>query len=188
MKSRRGIILLLILLLAAFVAIFPPTRIRIVGFVRGENTYKGLPTSYWREQAQRPAKRVQQGKGFYLEIEPPRATTWFGKVKTNLGLSADWDYRLFVDEDPAATAVLIDLLKDPDRGIQFIACYGLQKIGPPAKAAVPVVIEILKENSHWMLYATWRELAPEDPTLIMSDRELKTRLNAVGIEWQAQKE
>jgi HEAT repeat protein len=155
MKKRRAIALLLFLLLLAGIVALPPIRIRLVGLIRGESFFEGLPTTYWREQAlvhdRVRWEWTRQGK-YGLVPPPPPWTDLLASLFLSGAQEEQPDFRI-LSGDFAALAVLLELLEDPERAVRESTCEGLAKIGPAAAPAVPSLVELL----------TGEELALQEP-------------------------
>ncbi len=129
----RGGCLVLFLALAA-VLLLPPARIRIFGYLRGEQFFDGMPTSYWREVIREQSHR-----------RGPRTPTLWDKVLGYLGLEPPPPDRMAGATRDAAIPVLLELLKDGDPGVRLFAADVLRLNGN-GHAALPVVLEMLKQG------------------------------------------
>ena len=162
LKARR--ISLLLLFTAGMALLSPPVRWRILGYAKNESFYQGRPTSYWsgrittwRQQFRRYAqtgllpseewwgnslpaalRRVFPGPNDRQALIPP--------------LSLD-DEQMPIGgafiSDPAALAVMMELVGDPDYDI---CLYALQRLialdAQVGRTAVPLLIEVLRWHAH----------------------------------------
>jgi HEAT repeat protein len=139
---------LLLLVFGGFLALCP-VRSGGTRRVREEHFYEGLSTSYWRQQALVHDRLRERRRGFgYILIRPahpgaPRAARVVRFPES--GTDADEPESRAFEGDPAALAVLTDLLQDPAIGVRRSACEGLGAIGPPAAPAAPALIQVLIE-------------------------------------------
>lgn len=162
MRLRRLIVVTLLLLVFGGIVMLRPVRIRVAGYLQGENFFEGLPTSYWREQALEHAglRRLRSrmpGAVICVPLSSPRLSVswdellfwyqmlgWDGTLyllKARLTDNGP-DFRLW-DGIPSGTEVLVALLRDDDVEVRHSACEGIAQIGPPAAAALPALIELL---------------------------------------------
>src|SRR5712692_6043585 len=123
MKKRRLIAATLFLLVLGGLFALSPIRVWVVGYLRGEHFFRGLPTSYWREQALehdrlRKDRSIRGWGGVVVIVPPPSPTRWTDSLLSffRIRSAADEpDFRVF-EGDVAALAVLTDLLRDPESG------------------------------------------------------------------------
>jgi hypothetical protein len=150
MGRRR---LVLVIGAIAFVAagtVFPPTRLVVLGHIRGESFYRGLPTCYWhRDIAGCQELWSPLSCDWFLVREPTAAEDWLDRV---VGLDVVTTNPAVLDGDPTALPVLIELLRYPDHRTRRAAATGLGAIGPAARKAVPVLTEIARTTSDRALY------------------------------------
>lgn len=128
--------------------LFPIPRAVVLGFLRGERFYQGMPTSYW-------SKRIREGPFPYSsgEIVQVDYRTWVpatsvDELKSWLGLQhtvAAFQYPLR-ENDPEAIPVLIELLKDPSSTVRMYAAETLGAFGPRAVSALPTLSELLDDK------------------------------------------
>jgi HEAT repeat protein len=129
MTKRR---LLWILGLAAFLVALPFVLwagYAAVAVFQGQHFYHGLPSSHWA-RAVRRAHREDKDR---LSVGP----VW---LREALGLGG---CPAILRPDPAAVPVLIDLFRDDEKKVRLSAALTIERIGPPAKAAVPALLEAL---------------------------------------------
>jgi hypothetical protein len=157
--KRRGIWLLL--LVAVGVALVsPPVRWRIIGCIKNERFYQGRPTTYWsgriitwREQFARygrtgilPSEDLSDDPSLALLQKYLLCPNDRQALVPPLSLD---DGHMAIGcnflSDPAALAVLLELVRDPDREVRL---YALERIvaldAQDGQAAIPVLIEVLK--------------------------------------------
>jgi hypothetical protein len=157
--NRRGICLLL-LLAAGIALVSPPVRWRIIGCIKNESFYQGRPTSYWR--ARITTWREQFARYARTGIPPSE------DLSDDASLALLQKYLLCPNDrqalvpplslddahmtiggaflsDPAGLAVLIELVRDPNREVGL---YALERIvaldAQDGQAAIPVLVEVLK--------------------------------------------
>lgn len=138
MKKYRpiGLGFVALLLAVALGVWLSPWGWKISGWMKEEPFYQGMPTSYWRQRLQAERfvgeKKRFPNLGFFLrmQINPDYMEEAHG---------------LLLEGGPEAVPVLIELLRDNDSYFFFV-CQVLGKIGPEAKAAVPDLLEFLKDQ------------------------------------------
>lgn len=119
MKKRLPIALVLVILLTALVVWLEPTRL-LWGTLRGDAFFKGRPASYWARQVERWTEAGERCLGVsdhvrlsdqamdylgLLDRHPPRPTV--------------------LDQDPAALAVLTELLDCDHSSVRYHAVHAL---------------------------------------------------------------
>jgi HEAT repeat protein len=176
MRKRRVLwtVLILFLFLVTAALAVPPNRYVLLGHLRGEQFYQGLPTGYWcaAVQAYRRAEQTppgaQQGNwflrllGFQSNSLFPERPAILCSDLTGLPVLAE----LLSVQDPAvrllALQVIMHLdpspplsrivpcltlgLRDEDRQVRQTAAYALQNFArdPECKAAIPALKEALQ--------------------------------------------
>jgi hypothetical protein len=159
-------VIVLVLFFIGAVAVLPTTRYGILGLLRGEHFFRGMPTSYWRRE-------VVQGLSGHA---PSMIDRWVANVERRLGLNpraeAAPDAAL-KEGDPAAVPVLVDLLADKHEGVRVLACTGLTTVGEggrddPAKLAaltpaLPALVALLRDGSKQDQYYVSLALAEVGP-------------------------
>ncbi len=157
--KRRGICLLFVLA-AGIALVSPPVRWRIIGCIKNERFYQGRPTSYWsgriitwREQF---ARYARTGLLPSEDLSDDPSLALLQKYLPCLNDRQTLVPPLSLDDgkmpiggeflsDPAALAVLIELVHDPDREVRL---YALERIvalnAQDGKAAIPILIDWLK--------------------------------------------
>jgi HEAT repeat protein len=146
-RQWRLLACLALALLVGAALVHPAFYWPLVGWARGEAFYKGRPSSYWSREMQR---RVREAAAATAPV--PRESGLLAKFLGWLAgppLSGPDLY-----EDPAAMAVLIELLRDPaplgepDDGwpstVGHQVAYNLAEMGPAAWEAVPALAAGLK--------------------------------------------
>jgi len=120
-------------------------RWRVIGWVLGEAFYKGRPTSYWSEELSRWGK---QWNGYQEDQDPTftREETMWDRFAEGLSGRRALELEFGGEElqlvNPEAVPVLLDLLKDSNPFVRSIAALCLGKIGPEARPAVPILLEL----------------------------------------------
>jgi hypothetical protein len=149
---RRLVWLLIVLFVAGFVtiALSPRGRWIIHGLWHGESFYKGLPTSYWREQAKEWAdsEKTVDGGGFSGSGDaapPPKLLDQIRErgnkaLPTNPAPSPIGHHRKGIP-------VFLELLDDPDPDVRRYAAFALADIGQEAKVAVPRLAGLLRDGT-----------------------------------------
>jgi len=142
---KRWLCLLLVLLIGTALLVFPASRWRIIGWLRGESFYQARPTSYWSGELSQWGK---QWNGYQEDQDPTyarRATVWddvaerlSGRVSLELAFGGE-ELQLV---NPEAVPVLLELLTDSRVRVRTIAALCLGKIGPEAKSAFPALLEL----------------------------------------------
>jgi hypothetical protein len=137
---RTGVLLGLAVAVALF---FPAVRWRLWGLWCGEASYQGLPTSYWAAEV---VAYVENGpRGFEVPATP------LDSAKRLSGIGRP-NYRYesldpVHEGDAAAVPVLIALLRDGRPLVRRYAVSKLGAIGPPARAAVPALCDLLRDDA-----------------------------------------
>jgi hypothetical protein len=120
-----GLTLVLLLLLgAAFLA--PAVRWPVIGWVRGEAFYDGMPASYWRSQIKEYRECVFPMGSMIGEV-PPR--TLLNQLRESLGMEPTYLSQpavMMAGDD--AVPVLLALCNDEDRTVRYIAIQALERI------------------------------------------------------------
>jgi hypothetical protein len=142
-----------VVLLGAFLA-FPLPRLILVGWLRGESFYQGRPTGYFIWDLQKvdihpiscpngvnddTERIVQFSFGCHTTFWEDFLERYFDVMSQPTFAST----ALF-HGDPAAAPVLMELLASDNPDFRMIAALGLREIGPPAKAAVPMLLQMTK--------------------------------------------
>jgi HEAT repeats len=181
-----------LLVLVAAVLLTSPCCYIISGFLRGESTYQGRPTTYWREAL------IAEGRK--LEGKP----RWYDRWLERLGISRPGSFVDFhpgpemsdgvppvgsavnmFGSDPAAVPVLAELLRDEDARIRAAACHALARSGLAARHIVRPLAEALYDSEVGIrleaveaLAAFGPEAKPAVPGLIhvLEDRPADGRL------------
>jgi len=119
--------LLILLILAAFAVWLEPTRV-VWGKLRGDEFYRGRPTSYWHNELDRwrPGKLNMQGGGEQIELV--RTPTWLQRRLPWLLPDTPDAWPAVLDGDPAAQPVLRALLDDDTPLVRELAQEGLSRI------------------------------------------------------------
>jgi hypothetical protein len=142
MKHRRRILLMLVLLLLVSGLLWVP-RVRwpLYGWLRGEAFYRGMPTSWWRNECQCWKYRPIHFDGEWVR---DRSQGWLSFIDNYLPAP---EMPLF-SGDPAALPVLLELLAfaDTDVSCELVAIEALHILGPKAKPAVPMLVDIIRRR------------------------------------------
>jgi len=140
MKKRLwiGVGTVLIVVAVAILA-FPSYRLTCVGYLRGENRFKGWPTSYWRYEVEKYVS--------WREHPRPRAKSLWEKFVAYFS-SSDQDRKPDVLwGNPGAVPVLIDLTRERTNLGLYVEAYNtLSTIGPSARDAIPSLKEDVKDE------------------------------------------
>ncbi|OAI48646.1 hypothetical protein AYO44_06700 [Planctomycetaceae bacterium SCGC AG-212-F19] len=145
-----GMTLLLLLVVASL--LHPGVHWRVMGWWRGEGFYEGRPISYWREALLKFDDSIDGGA-----LSKDRSHTFFERMANTLGFDpGDSAEARKVMYHPAATTVLLELLKDPDPHVRWLAVYSINRRFDPAKV-VPGLSVILRDehlpNRRWAAHA-----------------------------------
>jgi hypothetical protein len=130
--------------------LFPTNRLILVGLLRHEPFYRWRPASYWRERAKEQTKILRSlPRGLLLDTQssPPTWQHMLNDITAGRAPRLDGHLPL-LQGNPAAVAVLIDLLDDPDDDVRMAAVLGLRMVGPAAEAAIPVLASLVKEGAN----------------------------------------
>jgi hypothetical protein len=133
MTKRRLIRWSLILaILAAFAVWLDPTRV-VWGWLRGEASYQGRPTSYWRTELRRWERQLWGGEPNRLPAErwvrhTTSLETWLDR-KLGIVNQQDGEAPAWLRGDPAAAAVLRELANDELEPVRNNARTGLSALG-----------------------------------------------------------
>jgi HEAT repeat protein len=114
LKATLGVLALTLAVLAALGSYVA------AGLLRGEHLYLGLPSRYWAGAVRRWAEG------------PDLARARFAAVRRYLGLDS---LPAVLRGDPAATFVLMDLLRDTDREVRVAAFRALDVLDPQRRFA-----------------------------------------------------
>jgi HEAT repeat protein len=123
---KRWTITIIIGIVAGMAALawFYPTTVYVpVGLVKGEATFDGKPTDYWADALN------QEG---FLGQKPPPGDA--GKTLRQGGA--------------AAVPVLCEIARGPDEKLRTEALNALALMGPEAKAAVPLLSNVIKTETN----------------------------------------
>jgi hypothetical protein len=123
-SKRRWICVAFGVGLACAAAWFEPTGV-VRGWVRGEAFYHGRPTNYWSRELRQ--WEFNPWSGYYRNPGPldwiaDRITSWYGVTPNTK------DRPVILSCDPAAQAVLGELLDDDDPDVREHAQRGLAQI------------------------------------------------------------
>jgi hypothetical protein len=151
--SKRWLWLCLLLLAIFSLVVFPVSRWRIIGWVKGEAFYEGWPTSYWAHELQQwghPSYAIISSATVISRSGPfwcrqPSAWERLWKQVQPAPMTRSSQPPLVEDRDPASIPVLLELLQHPDSGIQLIVVHALGQIGPDAHQAVPALLRMIEE-------------------------------------------
>ncbi|HEY1380844.1 MAG TPA: HEAT repeat domain-containing protein [Gemmataceae bacterium] len=150
MKRRRLVAVTAAVALVAAGFVLPPSRLVVLGVIRGESFYRGWPTCYWHRDLARYRELWSPLSGdWYLIREPVAVEDWLARV---LGRDVIPTRPPILDGDPAALPVLIELLQCPDYKTRRAAATGLGAIGPAAREATPALTEIARTTPDYALY------------------------------------
>jgi HEAT repeat protein len=140
MKRRRLLLPLLLLLLLGGLLLVPQVRWPVYGWLRGEAFYQGMPTSYWRQRIQQYERPKDAKKQASID-------DWIQKLESVFGLLAD-DLPLdILGHDPGTVAVRLELLQDSDECVRKAAILDISLIGPSARPAIPLLINLCEDPS-----------------------------------------
>jgi hypothetical protein len=105
--------------------------------VRGDKFYKGQPTCYWRERV---------GEFYTVPTQPSLWLAPWRIFEGNRPRPTPENTRLFgtPTAERAATAVLVELIRDEDPAIALYAMSQLIMMQPPSNARVPALLALLR--------------------------------------------
>jgi hypothetical protein len=127
--------ILLLLAIVASTLVITPVRYAALAWRRGDKFYHGMPASYWIDQLKLACQPVK--------VQPDAE----GLVAIFGGFAVEGLIKIIV-EDVKKDAVpdLIEMLNDANPSAQAVAVKTLQRIGPSAAEATPVLIKLLETN------------------------------------------
>jgi hypothetical protein len=139
----------LVILGAAFV--HPGVYWPVVGWVRGEAFYKGRPTSYWHGQLNHYEElfALISSDWYLIECQPIASAQW---LRSFFGVKADHQGYALLDGDPQALRVLLEMVQYSDFKARRVAVTGLGYVGPQAKHAMPILVEMAQTTPDYALY------------------------------------
>ena len=177
-QFRRFLLLVgvacLFVLIGAFVT--TPGRLVLLGRLRGEGSYQGLPTCYWHREL-----------GRYDELWSPLSGDWH--LVGRDGASSDRVVGLLLRSDVApifpllegdfaSLSVLQELLAYPDLKARRTAATGLGALGPQAVEAAPALVQIAQSTHDYALYLcacdALRNICPQRMNDFHLERPLKS--------------
>jgi hypothetical protein len=167
MKRRRRLWLgaAALLLVAALVAVFEPTGM-VRGLLRGEDFFRGRPTSYWREALRADG---QAGTLSHVTVESFRGK-WSSALPVLLACLKDpdrnvrWPAVNLLAHCSAPTPEILPPLRqalhDPDPEVRLQALLALGALGANARAAVPELAALYRDPqpqvAHFADRALWQ--------------------------------
>jgi hypothetical protein len=105
-----GLVLLLLLLGTAFLV--PAVRWPVIGWLKREAFYDGMPTSYWRSQI-RDYRECVIPMGSMIAVQPPQ--TLLNRLRESVGLQPTYlDQPAIMVAGDDAVPVLVELLEDDE--------------------------------------------------------------------------
>jgi len=151
--KRKGLWIATGLIAVVVASIFLEPTQTVVGLLLGEPFFEGRPARYWaRSLAAGPGEqadassRLQQGGG---QAAPVLAAMLSGKSAAKDAevrcTSAELLAKIGADATSAGPSLLAGV-HDRDPHVQAVCAAALPKAGIPAKAAVPVLTELLKSD------------------------------------------
>jgi hypothetical protein len=117
MRKQHRIQLGIVLTVCLGAMLVSPLRYSLIGLVKNERFYLLRPTSYWLK---------------LLKDEDVRYRQWAARSLGQLG------------PEPGVVLALAEKLKDKHWSVHCSVAKSLGQIGPPAKEAVPALVEALK--------------------------------------------
>jgi hypothetical protein len=150
----RALVWVGLLLVASAVALPTPRQV-LLGWLRGEAFYGGMPTSWWQRELAR-WQVVDMSPLAPATSQPVcwlREASWVRETLYGEGsMSASWNYDFSKSDldvlagNPKAVPVLLELLSDNEWSVRILAARGLGSIGPPAGAAVPTLLQLREQS------------------------------------------
>ncbi len=157
------------LLVAVATALVPTTRYIVLGLWRGEHFYKGRPSCYWiyHFRDMRKSTGMAGGRAWGQGLRSP-APSWSRFIRDVVALwqsrtsrpvndvETDSTGALYHDAptwtrvfggDPAATPVLLELIRSDSPSVRTDAVWGLAQMNPPPADAVSAVIGALDDSN-----------------------------------------
>jgi hypothetical protein len=141
------------LVLVVALLLTPPCCYIISGFLRGESTYQGRPTTYWREALIAEGRKLEGKPRWYdrwLErlgiSRPGHFVAAHAGTEMSDGLPPVGSAVKMFGSDPTAVPVLAELLRDKDVRIRSAACHALARSGLTAKQIVFPLAEALYDS------------------------------------------
>jgi hypothetical protein len=137
----------------------------IIGWWRGEAKYKGRYTNSWRVEL-RSYEPLGVGSHGYVSWHFFRRHTkwedWLSKVMPGK-YQPIAPLSLVADGDPEAVPVLVELLSAPEPIVRMIAASGLERIGLPAREAIPALLALLEDEDELVANLSRQALHVIDP-------------------------
>ncbi len=163
----------IVLLLAIFAStqVITPLRYATFAWGRGDKFYQGMPANYWIDQLKLACRPV--------EVQPDLQ----GLVAIFGGFAVEGLIKI-IAEDVKKDAVpdLIHMLNDPNPTARTIAAKTLQRIGPDAAEATPVLIQLLETKQDRIgVNAFWVALKTINPEAVKTLAQLSPRLADTGF-------
>jgi hypothetical protein len=147
-RRRRLLIGLAVLALGGVLAL-PAVHWWLIGWVRGEPSYHGQPTTFWSRRIQQygygvPGMQMHGGRYYVRPYDP------LARIKQSLGLAGAYDPFVdrempFIDPDPDGIPVLTALLGDDEptvRGFAVVALFRFTEVKGAAGAAKPAILAL----------------------------------------------
>ncbi len=147
MTRRRKLILGIALVgAAALVWAVPACRYRILGVVKREPFYQGMPASYWRDRfVQFETDYARKKREWEAPLPRPPSLEWLrDSLEEKFPAIASPALELPQLHDPEAIPVLIVLLLDEDPLVSSRGCFALAMMGEPA---VPALVKLLQDSN-----------------------------------------
>ncbi len=155
------------------VCAIPYLRHGAIGVLRGEEFYRGRPTSYYRNEIVEWNKLIERlcpkgensvynGLTIGVSVVAPPPTFWdmaHDRLQTLL-YSGPLPPNL---DDVHALPVLLSLLDDDDQGVRIYAVKSICAIGLPARAAIPRLTEMINDSSSEVRFYSFDALIAINP-------------------------
>jgi len=144
--SKRWLWCGLLLLGSGAVLLFPDSRWRIVGWVKGESFYKNRPTCYWRERVKHLQMSVSHPEPSWFRDAWHQLQKRLGNDDATNGRDpfyTEFDQKHYVYRKPdmVGVPVLIELVLDSDATVASYARSALGQLGQDALAAAPALAQ-----------------------------------------------
>jgi hypothetical protein len=138
-----------------------------------EARYRGRPTSDWAQEYQGLdwlTSVACDSEGCHFRVEGYSTRRLGGRVDQSL-----------LRGDPAAVAVLGELLARPEHPSRMAAAYGLRRVGPAARAAVPRLLAAVEDEDDEVSFLAVQAMFRVDPDALAAHSREARRTDVPGL-------
>jgi hypothetical protein len=174
MMTRKAFRWLAALLSVAVVVILlsPATRTAVIALLRGETSYRGIPSSSWSKTIREgPVPFSPPGHIVSVDFDSRVPASPLDGVKKSLGLqyTVTVAYYPLREDDAAAIPVLIELLQDEHSIVRMYSAETLGAFGARAEVAIPALRTLITDEEFGAFAISVGERAMEAIARIQSD-------------------